>query len=79
MASNDNSNKQPTSTSTSTSKPSNSSDSKSQYRTIKDAGFDNMNQFMNSYGLKMYNHEDVQEAKAILEGYKRIDEVARKK
>jgi hypothetical protein len=51
-----------------------SSDRKSDYRMVKDAGFDNMNRMMQSYGLKMSNHEDVLEAKAILDGFRKIDE-----
>lgn len=46
---------------------------------IKDAGFNNMNQMMQSYGLKMHNHEDVEEAKAILDGFRKIDEAAGRK
>jgi hypothetical protein len=41
---------------------------------IKDAGFNNMNHMMQSYGLKMSNHEDIQEARAILDGFRKIDE-----
>jgi hypothetical protein len=70
---------QRTSSTTKNSSSNNQSNDKSQYRLIKDAGFDNMNQFMNSYGLKMHDHGDVQEAKAILEGYRKIDEAQRKK
>ena len=51
-----------------------SSDRKSDYQMVKDAGFDNVNHMMQSYGLKMHNHEDVQEAKAILDGFRKIDE-----
>lgn len=32
----------------------------------KDAGFRNFNEFLLSYGLRMYNDDDVQEGKAIL-------------
>jgi inhibitor of KinA sporulation pathway (predicted exonuclease) len=51
-----------------------SSDRKSDYRLIKDAGFNNMNHMMQSYGLKMSEHEDIQEARAILDGFRKIDE-----
>jgi hypothetical protein len=34
----------------------------------KDAGFDNFPTFLLSYGLRIWNHEDVQEGKAILRG-----------
>jgi hypothetical protein len=46
---------------------------------VKDAGFRNMNHMMQSYGLKMCNDEDVQEAKNILNGFRKIDEAGRKK
>jgi hypothetical protein len=32
----------------------------------KDAGFENFPTFLLSYGLRVYNHDDVQEGKAIL-------------
>jgi len=31
---------------------------------------------MRSYGLKMEDHDDVQEAKAILDGFRKIDAAA---
>jgi hypothetical protein len=34
----------------------------------KDAGFDNFPAFLLSYGLRIYNIEDVEEGKAILRG-----------
>jgi len=34
----------------------------------KDAGFDNFPAFLLSYGLRIYNHDDVEEGKAILRG-----------
>ncbi|KAF2031273.1 hypothetical protein EK21DRAFT_63430 [Setomelanomma holmii] len=34
----------------------------------KDAGFDNFPAFLLSYGLRIYNDDDVQEGKAILRG-----------
>lgn len=33
-----------------------------------------MNSFMLSYNLRMYNYDDVQEAKQILEGYRQQDQ-----
>lgn len=45
---------------------------------IKDAGFSNMNSFMQSYNLKMHDDDDLQEAKAILDGLRKIDEAGRK-
>lgn len=38
---------------------------KSQNRFLKDAGYDNMLHFMSSFGLKMGNGDDLEEAKAI--------------
>ena len=35
-------------------------------QTIRDAGFDNLNQFLLSHNLRMYNPDDVEEGKAIL-------------
>lgn len=40
---------------------------------VKNAGFSNFNEFMLSYGLKMYNDDDVQEAKAILRALYELD------
>lgn len=34
----------------------------------KDAGFDNFPTFLLSFGLRIHNHEDVEEGKAILRG-----------
>jgi hypothetical protein len=34
----------------------------------KDAGHDNFPKFLLSYGLRIYNHDDVEEGKAILRG-----------
>ena len=47
---------------------------KSDYAMIKDAGFRNKNEFMLSYGLRMKNQDDYEEAKAILDGMRKIDE-----
>ncbi|KAF9445323.1 hypothetical protein P691DRAFT_805769 [Macrolepiota fuliginosa MF-IS2] len=38
--------------------------------------FGGYNRFMLSYGLKPWNHDDVQEAKAILEGFREADREA---
>jgi len=46
---------------------------KSDYAMIKDAGFRNKNEFMLSYGLRMKNRDD-HEAKATLDGMRKIDE-----
>ncbi|KAL2008461.1 hypothetical protein VTN00DRAFT_6655 [Thermoascus crustaceus] len=45
---------------------------KSDSRVVKDAGFDNMPHFMASHGLKMSSGDDYAEAKAIIDGYRRI-------
>jgi hypothetical protein len=34
----------------------------------KDAGFRNFPEFLLSYGLRIYNHEDVEQGKEILRG-----------
>jgi len=34
----------------------------------KDAGFRNFPEFLLSYGLRIWNHDDVEEGKAILRG-----------
>jgi hypothetical protein len=38
-----------------------------------------MNHFMQSYGLKMHDDGDIKEAKAILDGFRKIDEAGGKK
>jgi hypothetical protein len=40
----------------------------------KALGFSNMNDMMNSYGLKRHNEEDFEEARAILEAFKQQDQ-----
>lgn len=40
----------------------------SQRQFLKECGYDGMQHFMLSYGLKMWNDDDLEEAKAILEG-----------
>lgn len=52
---------------------------KSDYRVVKDAGFDNMPHFMASHGLKMSGGSDYAEAKAIIDGYRRYDCYASKR
>ena len=63
------SSKQP---SNSTSDPTNSPE-KSNNQIIKEAGFTGMHGMMLSYGLKMYNDDDVQEAKQIVAGFRALD------
>jgi len=41
---------------------------------LKAGGFDSMNHFMQCYGLRMYNDDDVQEAKAIIAGMRANDQ-----
>jgi hypothetical protein len=41
---------------------------KNAHSAAKDAGFDNFSAFLLSYELRIYNHEDVEEGKAILRG-----------
>ncbi|KAK5046854.1 hypothetical protein LTR84_007208 [Exophiala bonariae] len=40
---------------------------------VKNAGFRNFDHFMQSYGLKMHDHDDIQEGKAILNALYRRD------
>lgn len=47
---------------------------KSDNQFLKDGGYRHMNDFMQSYGLKMHDHGDVQEAKSILEGLRQADQ-----
>jgi hypothetical protein len=47
---------------------------KSDYRLIRDGGFRDMNHFMQSYNLKIHDHDDYQEAKQILAGFRKLDE-----
>lgn len=60
-----------------TSMPDNKSSSssgyvpKSDYAYYKDFG--GFNNFMHSYGLKPYDHNDIQEGKAIIEGFREQD------
>jgi hypothetical protein len=43
-------------------------------QTPKGAGFKDINDMMNSYGLKRHNQEDFEEAKAILDAFKQQDQ-----
>ena len=80
---NSNSNKQSPPASGSAGKDTSNSSSaaapKSQYRVLKDAGYDNMNHFMQSYGLKSHDDDDLREGKAILEEFRKRDEAGQKK
>lgn len=57
--------------------PSNSSNTSETYVPKTDyaytAPYGGMKGFMDSYGLKMYNHDDVQEAKSIIQGFREQD------
>jgi len=44
---------------------------KSNYQYYKDFG--GFNNFMHSHGLKTYDHNDIQEGKAIIEGFREQD------
>jgi hypothetical protein len=47
---------------------------KSNYRIVKEGGWDNMEHMMLSYGLKLYNDDDIQEAKQIIEKFREYDQ-----
>jgi len=49
---------------------------KSDYQILKEGGYSGMKGMMDSYGLKLYNDDDVQEAKEILKGFRAIDQQA---
>lgn len=51
---------------------------KSDYRLIKDCGYDNYLHFMQSHGLKMHSDDDHAEAKEILNKFREIDEAQEK-
>lgn len=53
---------------------SSASQSKSDNRLLKDCGYRNMKHFMDSYGLKISDDDDLAEAKEILKGFRKIDE-----
>ena len=41
---------------------------------LKATGFKDMPSFMNSYGLKIYNQEDVEEARSIMDAFTQRDQ-----
>lgn len=47
---------------------------KSNNQILKEGGFSDMKHMMDSYGLKMYEDDDVQEAKRIVEGFRQVDQ-----
>ncbi|QDS77741.1 hypothetical protein FKW77_004617 [Venturia effusa] len=71
MSSNSNSKSTNTNTSTNTATDTNTAprnQSLSFNQAVRDAGFRNFNDFLLSYGLRVYNHDDVLEGRAILRG-----------
>ena len=54
---------------------SGASSGKSDYQMLKDQGFSGKKDFMESHGLKVWNHNDHQEAKAIMDAYRKYDEM----
>ncbi|KAL5342367.1 hypothetical protein BJX70DRAFT_318806 [Aspergillus crustosus] len=48
---------------------------KSHYQILKEGGYDNVLHFMNSHLLEMFNDDDVQEAKAILDCFAERDRI----
>ncbi|CAN8106178.1 unnamed protein product [Discula destructiva] len=45
-------------------------DDRSNYRIIRDGGWDSIHHFMLSYGLKPYNTNDYETAKVIIQGFR---------
>lgn len=45
-------------------------DDRTNYRIIRDGGWDNIHHFMLSYGLKPYDPEDYETAKVIIQGFR---------
>lgn len=45
-------------------------DDRTNYRIIRDGGWDNIHHFMLSYGLKPYNPDDYETAKVIIQGFR---------
>lgn len=45
-------------------------DDRTNYRIIRDGGWDNIHHFMLSYGLKPYNADDYETAKVIIQGFR---------
>jgi hypothetical protein len=60
----------------STNTVSTNSNHKSDSAIVREAGFKSHKQFSESYGLKMYNDEDYQESKAIINAFRQADERA---
>ncbi|KAF8862108.1 hypothetical protein BDZ45DRAFT_586067 [Acephala macrosclerotiorum] len=65
-----------TSSSASNPKPEVQPKDKSDYQYVKEGGWGNMNNFMLSYNLRMYEPDDVQEARDILKAFKEADQYA---
>ncbi|PSR90353.1 hypothetical protein BD289DRAFT_481812 [Coniella lustricola] len=47
-----------------------SDDDRTNYRILRDGGWDNLHHFMISYGLKPYDPADYDKAKAIIQGFR---------
>lgn len=45
-------------------------DDRTNYRIIRDGGWDNLHHFMLSYGLRPYNADDYETAKVIIQGFR---------
>lgn len=45
-------------------------DDRTNYRIIRDGGWDNLHHFMLSYGLKPYDPDDYETAKTIIQGFR---------
>jgi hypothetical protein len=45
-------------------------DDRTNYRIIRDGGWDNLHHFMLSYGLKPYDPDDYETAKVIIQGFR---------
>lgn len=45
-------------------------DDRTNYRIIRDGGWDNIHHFMLSYGLQPYNTDDYEKAKVIIQGFR---------
>jgi len=55
-------------------KPETQPKDKSDNQILKEGGYSGMKNMMDSYGLKLSNDDDVQEAKAIIEGFRAVDQ-----
>jgi hypothetical protein len=60
--------------SSSSSKPQVQPKDYSDYKVVKDAGYDSKYHMMQSYGLKIYDSGDLDEAQQIIDGFRRIDQ-----